>query len=57
MTEVRIVVNPELGWDSVVGVFNADSCSKEHLQDVFGDECIILYTRTVEKDAEGHRNE
>lgn len=57
MTEVRIVVNPELGWDSVVGVFNADSCSEEYLQSVFSSECIVLYARTVEKDAEDYRDE
>lgn len=35
MSEVYVVTNPELGWDCVVGVFNADSLSKECLEAVF----------------------
>lgn len=55
MSEVRIVVNPELGWDSIIGVFNADSCSKEYLEEIFPDD-IVLYIKSVEKDAEEYRN-
>jgi hypothetical protein len=40
---VYIVVNLECGWDNIVGVFNGDDVSEDHLLRVFpGEEYHIL---------------
>lgn len=52
MSEVYVVTNPELGWDCIVGVFNADSVSKEQLEEKFKYEgCYVVHTlQEVHKD-------
>lgn len=51
MSEVYVVTMPELGWDCVVGVFNADSVSQAKLEEVFNSEEYVIHgPYNVEKD-------
>jgi hypothetical protein len=49
MQKVYVVIAPDLGWDSVVGVF----CSTiENLEKVFADDRYIIQEYTVETSTE-----
>lgn len=52
MTEVYVVTNPELGWDCVIGVFDANSVSKSKLEEVFPSELayVVHFHPNVHKD-------
>lgn len=51
MSEVYVVTMPELGWDCVVGVFDADSVSLKSLEEVFPEgEYVIHGEYAPEKD-------
>lgn len=50
MSEVYVVTMPELGWDCVIGVFNADSVSREKLEEVFPEGIYVVHDTIVKKD-------
>lgn len=51
MSEVYVVTMPELGWDCVVGVFNADSVSVETLEKTFPESQYVIHgSYLVKKD-------
>lgn len=49
MSEVYVVTNPEIGWNCVVGVFNADDVPRKHLEELFPDY-IVHRSLDVHKD-------
>jgi hypothetical protein len=44
---VYIVINPELGWDNVVGIFDPDHITREQLEAEFPEDDYELDERTV----------
>lgn len=50
MSEVYVVTGLDLGWDCVVGVFNADSVPREKLEQLFPEGEYVIHDVTVEKD-------
>jgi hypothetical protein len=59
MSEVYVVTSTDLGWDCVVDVFDANSVSKESLEEVFDSEdgYIIHSVRVVQKDTFDYQEE
>ena len=48
MQSVYIVTDPELGWDCVIEVFDADEVTKEEVEEVFnGGAMVVHYARVV----------
>lgn len=39
-----IVTNPELGWDCVVAVYDANETSEEDLKKLYSDEYVFHHT-------------
>ena len=56
MSEVYVVTNPERGWDCVIAVFNADSVSKQHLEEVFSSDQYVIHWNNVDKDTIDYRD-
>ena len=51
--QVYIVINPELGWDNVVGVFDPSKVTKEELENAFPEsKGYILEGKSVETSTE-----
>jgi len=48
--KVYVVTNGELGWDNVVGVFDADKITKEELSKHFNEKYDYIKAHTVDKD-------
>lgn len=40
---VYVVTNPELGWDCVVAVYDASTCTEEDLEFMYDDDYVISY--------------
>lgn len=45
---VHVVTNPELGWDCVVGVYDADIVKMEDLLEEFPEGDYVITTEIVE---------
>lgn len=55
MSKVFIVIDPELGWDNVIGVFSGTKYTKAELQEAFKDQGnIIVKSRDVETDLDAY---
>lgn len=48
---VYVVTNPELGWDCVVSVFDASTCTEEEVRYMYDEDYVISYTsfREIER--------
>lgn len=53
--KVYVVVNLELGWDNIVGVFDWNKFSTEELEERFPkDDSYCIFQRTVETDLDNY---
>lgn len=50
MKEVYIVTGTELGWECVVGVYDADQISEEDLKERFREPQYVIHWAQVQKD-------
>lgn len=51
MKKVYVVVNLELGWDNIVGVFSWDKFTKEELLERFPrDDKYVIFEKCVDED-------
>lgn len=51
MKKVYVVVNLELGWDNVVGVFSWDKFTEEELSECFpSDDDYVIFEKVVDED-------
>lgn len=48
MKQVYVVTGKDLGWDCVVGVFDADKVSKDSLLENFPREGYVIFSQEVE---------
>jgi hypothetical protein len=48
MRTVYIVIDPELGWDNVVGIFDTEVFSPEEMREVFPSDQYLLKEVEVE---------
>uniref|UniRef100_A0AAU6VZL8 Uncharacterized protein n=2 Tax=unclassified bacterial viruses TaxID=12333 RepID=A0AAU6VZL8_9VIRU len=50
--QVYVVTNVELGWDCIVGIFDADEFSREDLEKRFTQErgYVVHWDTTIHKD-------
>jgi hypothetical protein len=51
-SQVYVVTSVELGWDCIVGIFDADEFSREDLQEKFPQKYgyVVYYDTTIHKD-------